>query len=81
MATQKQEELMRELAGLISEGLDLIYEEKMGFFLVVSPMSTEESIADYIGNCDRRDSIAWMKETVQRLEGKEDIPATEAPQQ
>lgn len=78
MGTPAQERGVRALAERIAEGLELIYGQEMGFYLVTSPLgNTDETISDYIGNCSRETGIAWMEETVKRLKAKQDIPASE----
>lgn len=48
----------------------------MGFTLVVSPFNQPNSISDYIGNISREDVIDLMRQTADRLENNQDIPAT-----
>ncbi len=71
-----QEEGLRVIAKMLDEVLEQVYGQKMGFILVTTPFDTDDAIADFIGNAERKDSIEWMKETVDRLEKQEDIPAT-----
>lgn len=77
MATPEQEEQMRELARLIEESLDLIYGEKMAFFLNVGRFEQQDGVSDYISNADRETAMSWMLETVERFVNKTDIPASE----
>jgi hypothetical protein len=71
-----QEEGLRVIAGMLDEILLQVYGQKMGFFLVTTPFDTDDAIADYIGNAERKESVEWMKETIDRLEKQELIPAT-----
>ena len=78
MGTPIQEEGMRLLARAIDSSVDGIYDQNMGFFLVVGPMENNlDAIADYIGNCERETAIEWMEETVKRLKAQSDIPASQ----
>lgn len=72
----KQEEDLRAVAEGLTEALEMLYGKKMGFFLCVSPFDENQDVADYIANVAREDGIAWVRETVERLENNEDIPAT-----
>lgn len=77
MSTPKQEECMRALAQGISDGLTVIYGEKMGFVLVATPFNESNAISDYIGNIDRKNVVDLMRETADRLEKNQTIPATQ----
>ena len=76
MATRQEAEI-RELAKLMDEVLEIIYGQRMGFFLCVSPFGDEHRSADYISNSERASGIRWMKETIERFEKREEIPVTE----
>ncbi len=71
-----QEETLRQLAQKIDDVLEMAYEQKMGFFLTVAPFNADAGISDYIGNSDRETAIKWMRETADRLEKNQTIPAT-----
>lgn len=76
-----QEEGMRKLAKATEEYLNGLYGEKMGFFICVSPYTYDSGVADYVSNTDRRDAIEWLRETADRLEQNQDIPATQGQKQ
>jgi len=73
----QQEENLRKLAKAIDDTLTEDYNQRMGFFIVVAPFEEGEGISDYIGNASREESIRWMRETADRLERNQTIPATE----
>lgn len=75
MATEKELDL-REIAIILEKELEYSYGEPMGFILLVTPWSTGNSVCDYISNGNRNNCIDWLKETAQRLENNETIPAT-----
>lgn len=75
MSLPEREGKVRDLAHTIERELFLIYGVEMGFFLNTSPCGGSGGIADYISNCERESGIAWMKETIERLENNEEIPA------
>lgn len=69
MATMAQDRELRELARLMDKKLKRIYGEKMGFLLIATPFREEAgAIADYIGNIERPDAIASLRDTADRLE-------------
>lgn len=70
-----REAKLKELAALINTALNKIYGEKMAFFLCVSPIDDTKDTADYIGSATRETAIDWMKETVERFEKNQTIPA------
>ena len=76
MATKRENELKR-VAGMLNVLLHDIYGCEMGFILLVSTQNTTETVADFVGNSRREDSIAWMKETIERFEADEIMPTTE----
>ncbi len=77
MGTPAQEDCMRSLAQGVEEGLEMIYGKKMGFVLVATPFNQSNSISDYIGNVDRKNVIELMRQTADRLEKNQTIPATQ----
>jgi hypothetical protein len=76
MATLKQERELREVARFISRKLRRVYGEEMGVFLTVTPFKQSEPVSDYISNIERKDGIAALRDTADRLETKETIPAS-----
>jgi hypothetical protein len=77
MATLKQEELMRAVAQGVGEALEMVYGQKMGFVLVATPFDESNTISDYIGNIDRKNTIELMRQTADRLEKNQTIPAAQ----
>ncbi len=76
MSTPKQEKELRDIACALTNLLDDIYGEPMGFFLCVSAFSND-GIADYISNTEKEDAIKWLEETAERFKAGENISATE----
>lgn len=76
MATQLQEEGLRILADFIKEGLQEVYGEDMVFMLNIARPNEQKGVSDYISNGTRSDCIRWMKETIERFEQNETIPAS-----
>jgi hypothetical protein len=74
MSKPRQEKGLRAIAETLDEALGFLYGERMGFALVVFAFN-ETGIADYVSNSERKDVIDAMRETAERLEKKEDIPA------
>lgn len=69
MATMAQDRELRELARLMDKKLKRIYGERMGFLLIATPFRDEAgAIADYVGNIQRPDAIASLRDTADRLE-------------
>lgn len=81
MATIEQERKTRKLADRIERELKKIYGVRMGFVLVTTPFFEKDPIADYISNIQREDAIASLKNTAERLETGEIIPASKGPVQ
>ncbi|MDO6426208.1 hypothetical protein Q4489_04250 [Thalassotalea sp. 1_MG-2023] len=77
MSTPRQEACMRKVAQGINEALEITYGQKMGFVLVATPFNESNAISDYIGNIDRENVIELMRETADRLEQNQTIPATQ----
>lgn len=74
MDNETQEKGLKLLAEVISDFTDSLYDQKMGFFLCVTPLDgSSEGVADYIANCEREDGIKWLRETADRLERNESI--------
>jgi hypothetical protein len=69
------EQIMRTIATGIDTAMKE-FEPKMGFCLLVFPFGNP-GIGNYIGNADRSDMIKVLRETADRLEANEDIPAVE----
>lgn len=67
------EEVMRIIGNSIDEILKK-YIDHMGFALLVFELG-KPGISNYISNAQRKDMIEALKETVKRLEAKEDVPA------
>lgn len=76
MATLKQEHELREVAKILTKKLRRAYGEDMGFFLVVTPFKQNEPVSDYISNIHRESGIAVLRDTADRLETNETIPAS-----
>lgn len=81
MATIEQERQIRNLAKRIDRDLKKIYGEKMGMFLIVTPINVPNGTSDYISNIHREDGISTLRETAHRLETGEVIPAAKGPVQ
>lgn len=76
MANPVQEHEMRRLAKYVEKTLKRMYGIKMGFALITFPFGSDDRTSDYIGNCDRTSMIKALRETADRLERKQDIPAS-----
>lgn len=77
MANLKQERHLRILADVIDETLGKMYSQKMGFLIVVTPFGSGDSaVSDYIGNIARDSAIEVLRESADRLEKNQDIPAS-----
>jgi len=68
------DEIMRRMAIAINHLLKDIYGKK-GFCLLVFDFHAP-GISNYISNANRKDMIMALRETADRLENNEDIPAT-----
>ena len=77
MATLQQEAQMRELAKVIEKKLKRMYGVKMSFLLVTQPYGEGDKVSDYIGNLARESGIGVLRETADRLERNETIPASQ----
>lgn len=77
MANKYQEECMRSVAKGVNEALEMIYGQKMGFVIVTTPFNESNSVSDYIGNIERSDVVELMRETAERLEKNQIIPAAQ----
>lgn len=75
---QKTEESMREIGGVITELLNEMSSEPLGFALIVFEFNNP-GIGNYISNSERKSMIEGLKETVRRLENNQDIPAAIGP--
>jgi len=73
--TQKTEAIMRQIGLTIEDILQDVSLEKMGFCLIVFEFN-KPGISNYISNAQRLNMIEALKETVDRLEKNQDIPAT-----
>lgn len=77
MANKKQEYDLRRMARNVEKQAKKSYGEHMGFVLLVFPFGENpNSVADYISNVERTSMINTLKETISRLENREDIPAS-----
>ena len=77
MANLQEEQLLRELAGIVSTILSDGYKQEMAFMLVATPFGLDNnSVSDYIGNMARGSSIELLRELADRLEKNQDIPAS-----
>ena len=70
---QATEEIMRELGASISSVLKGV-SNNLGFALIVFEFN-KPGISNYISSGQRLDMIKALKETVERLEKNQDIPA------
>jgi len=71
------EKVLRGLAKVVDGGLKN-FAPGFGFSLIVFKFN-EPGISNYISNAKRTDMIKALKETVERLEKGQDIPATIGP--
>ena len=69
-----QGEFLRTTAKSLSELIDDFYGCHMGFALIVFPHDSHN--ADYISNSSRVDMVKALRETADRIEKNEVIPAT-----
>lgn len=76
MATLQQEKRMRDLARLLEKKLKQAYGVEMSFLLVTQPYGEGEKVSDYIGNLARESGIGVLRETADRLERNQTIPAS-----
>jgi hypothetical protein len=76
MANRTQEIALKDIGRALSEVLSELYGQEMGYLLVVSPLNTPMPVADYISNADRESGIEWLRETADRLDANQDIPAS-----
>lgn len=82
MATLEQERQMRKLAKKLKQQLRKMYGQEMSFFLVTAPFGDgQEAVADYISNAHRADGIRMLRETADRLDQGQDIPAAQGAEQ
>jgi len=70
----KTEEIMRQIGLEITDVLNEGFPKPMGFALIVFEFN-EPGIANYVSNGERESMIKALKETVERLEKGQDIPA------
>jgi hypothetical protein len=77
MATLQQEKKMRDIARLLEKKLKQAYGVKMSFLLVTQPYGESDKVSDYIGNLARESGIGVLRETADRLERNETIPAAQ----
>ncbi len=75
MSVLRQEADMKELGPLLSEALDLIYGQHMGFALLWFTFN-DDGVGNYLSNASREDMIKALRETADRLEQNQDIPST-----
>lgn len=73
--SRQHESGLRYVAEGLDESLELAYGKRMGFALVVFPFGAG-GVGDYISNGSREDIIKAIRETADRLEANEFIPAT-----
>jgi hypothetical protein len=71
LETEKE---MRKLAELIEMALISIHKERLGFALIVFEFG-KPGVSNYVSNAERDTMIEGLKETIERLKNKEDIPA------
>lgn len=76
MATLVQEQALKDLGHKIKRQLKKAYGTDMGFFLLVTPFNEKPGqVADYISNVRREDGVATLRDTADRLERAQTIPA------
>jgi hypothetical protein len=74
-----KEDMLNLVAQGLSDQLNRIYNEKMGFALIVFRFGGDEEnekIGDYISNANKNDMIKALRECANRLEKREVIPKT-----
>lgn len=71
---KKTESTLRVMGKAIEEFLENEISIKLGFALIVFEFN-KPGLGNYISNGKREDMIKALKETVERLEGNEDISA------
>lgn len=78
MANLVQEEGLRDIAKAAVESLNILYGQKMGFLILAAPFGDgeEQGVGDYIGNTTRESAIKLMRETANRLDNNDTIPAS-----
>ena len=64
---------LRELAEILADVLEDIYNKRMGFGLVVFEFH-KVGVGDYVSNAERNDMIKALQELAERLEKNEVIP-------
>lgn len=67
---------LRTLAEFLEGTLEHLYDKQMGFMLIAFELGDVKGHADYIANGKREDMIKFLRETADRLEAKQDIPAS-----
>ena len=76
MSDAQNQLYIEELMGALGSSIDDTLKERighMGFALLVFEFE-KPGISNYISNAQRKDMIKALKETVKRLESKEDVP-------
>lgn len=75
------EEFMRIIAQALDEQLQKAFNRKMGFFLSIFDFGDPPRVGHYITNTDRSDMIQSLKDTIEIMEKKQDIPAAHPTKQ
>ena len=70
----KQEIFLRDLISAVSNVLDDEYDKHMGIALIIFDFDGDQT--DYICNAKRKEMIKALRETADRIEKNETIPAT-----
>jgi len=64
---------LRDLFNRVARAIDGMLPDGTGFVLIAAPFGPE-GVGQYVANGDREDCIRWMRETADRLDGREDVP-------
>lgn len=72
--SSRTENILQGLAAAIDDVLQKETGRRMGLVLLVFDPATPK-IGNYISNCSRADMITCMRETADRLDDGEDMPA------
>ena len=63
---------LRALCNEVADAINDILPEGTGFILLFAPFG-KSGVAQYVANGTRPECIAWLKETADRLEGRDDV--------
>lgn len=68
-------ELMRGLGTGVDEAAEHVMGRKMAFVVLLADFGTDLATGNYVSNIKREDVIKMLRETANRLEKRQDIPA------